>query len=125
LTGENPFQQYKTHLGLIRAYAAREVPTQPRLSGQQWEEFVWQLMTSCWDYDPLRRPRAEEILAFFSQLNISGYQDHFGPVGTQHPRRSTLDDRDLKRVEATFRVRMNTYFPLSTHSKCLLFAAHR
>jgi hypothetical protein len=31
---------------------------------------IWELMRKCWDYEPQRRPTAEELQKFFEELSV-------------------------------------------------------
>ncbi|KAF9454229.1 kinase-like protein, partial [Macrolepiota fuliginosa MF-IS2] len=91
------FYQYERDFKVLRALAKREIPIRPEPSDDNHiDDRMWDLLTTCWDYQPDRRPNCEEIQRRIADL---GYPDDRPAGPAQYLNDSVADTNvDYERV---------------------------
>ncbi|KAG7094582.1 hypothetical protein E1B28_005408 [Marasmius oreades] len=77
LTGKPPFSNLIDAAVIYQVSVRRIRPERP---SEGWcPNHIWNLVESCWDEDPLKRPRAKALHMYLQQLMLSGNPDPGDP----------------------------------------------
>ncbi|KAG9120002.1 hypothetical protein FRC07_004685, partial [Ceratobasidium sp. 392] len=63
ITGKLPYAEYRFDTAIIRALDRRQLPNRPKeLSAHDTlEDWMWSLLKTCWEHDPMARPLASLV----------------------------------------------------------------
>lgn len=74
-TGQVPFYQYKQEFKVVAALEKGDIPRQPDPDVGNFDgnnDLMWKMMKMCWDRDPSKRPRCNDLHKDYFQ----GLEDH-------------------------------------------------
>ncbi|CAE7128728.1 unnamed protein product [Rhizoctonia solani] len=83
-TGDVPYPDCRTDIGVIRTVERGTLPTRPiQLGGNEKGDMMWHLMVRCWSRDASARPSSAEVVNAISPTSLPVSSSLVASVGSQ------------------------------------------